>query len=489
MFATVSAGQSGFKPRCRMPKPTNLRTICGSLVSLSPEPGNAPIDPDQIIVHLAHASVQDFLSSDQLPSRIVSCLEERQAKLDLISLSLGYQSSVAPLISNEDIQMALDDDLSGRDPFKLGFNAKFPLLQLIHDWWLSFVQELEPLERPLLDKLIQYLRNGGLRLEWPMVGPDGWVYVYSVEEPEDVLQGTLYWASAANLPTVVQQLLSIGADLNEPASECAYQYALQIAVARHYQSLVELMIDQGADVNQAGHYWAVQADVTPIWSTATEGDEAIAQILLDAGADPTVGNSEAGWPLVQAITRGHVETARVFIRSDWEVQQSIGLPADSLQEDMSLEDMWEVLLAHRMTPKIDNCLLLIERKSARTNELLESCLTADLVAQKYWFDSRTIIHWAVLNDAPNLVAASLKLGADINTIDRWGDSALHHAAAEGDLEMVKTLIAAGSDLRLKNRLGFTPAEVAADDHQQADPEVAAYLQAEEETRKQQLVVR
>ena len=70
-------------------------------------------------------------------------------------------------------------------------------------------------------------------------------------------------------------------------------------------------------------------------------------------------------------------------------------------------------------------------------------------------------------------------GADVNSRDHEGNTALHSAAARGDLEMVKYLVEKGADVTLVNREGQTTADMANGPVQRVQPwpEVLKFLEA------------
>ena len=63
--------------------------------------------------------------------------------------------------------------------------------------------------------------------------------------------------------------------------------------------------------------------------------------------------------------------------------------------------------------------------------------------------------------APTGMLAAVKylveeLGADVNAVDHDGNTALHHAAARGDNEMILYLVSKGADPTMVNREGRAP---------------------------------
>ena len=85
--------------------------------------------------------------------------------------------------------------------------------------------------------------------------------------------------------------------------------------------------------------------------------------------------------------------------------------------------------------------------------------------------------------APGGMLAAVKylveeLGADVNAYDHEGNTALHHAAARGDIEMIQYLVSKGADVKAVTREGRTTADMANGPVQriQPFPEAVALLE-------------
>jgi ankyrin repeat protein len=76
--------------------------------------------------------------------------------------------------------------------------------------------------------------------------------------------------------------------------------------------------------------------------------------------------------------------------------------------------------------------------------------------------------------APGGMLAAVKylieeLGADVNARDHEGNTALHHAASRGDVEMILYLVSKGADVKAVNREGQTTADMANGPVQRTQP--------------------
>ena len=73
----------------------------------------------------------------------------------------------------------------------------------------------------------------------------------------------------------------------------------------------------------------------------------------------------------------------------------------------------------------------------------------------------TALHWAVYNDQPELVAALIEAGADVETTNNYGASPLGEAAITGNPAVIEMLLAAGADPNASSPEGQTALMVLA----------------------------
>ena len=67
----------------------------------------------------------------------------------------------------------------------------------------------------------------------------------------------------------------------------------------------------------------------------------------------------------------------------------------------------------------------------------------------------TALHCAAYNGYLNVCRILLDWGAKVNPVDVWGETPLHDAASSGHLSVVKLLVERGADGRVKDNKGRT----------------------------------
>jgi ankyrin repeat protein len=59
----------------------------------------------------------------------------------------------------------------------------------------------------------------------------------------------------------------------------------------------------------------------------------------------------------------------------------------------------------------------------------------------------------------------IKKGADVNSVDKFGDTPLHYAARSGNLTIIEYLVQNGAKINNKNFIGLTPIDYAIENAQ------------------------
>lgn len=186
---------------------------------------------------------------------------------------------------------------------------------------------------------------------------------------------------------------------------------------------------------------------TALMVAAAEGHQQVVKALLNRGADVAVRTHELrSTALHFAAKNGDAEIVRALCECD-----------------KAVVDCWNV---NADTPLIWAC---IEGRAAAVEVLLEFGADVEMLNQ---YGASTLLCAVMIGEDPEQDAESDKKRAEIvkmllqknselvNFQDREGSTAMHLAASCGYLECVKTLLAFGADITLRNAIGQTPLEEA-----------------------------
>jgi uncharacterized protein len=190
-----------------------------------------------------------------------------------------------------------------------------------------------------------------------------------------------------------------------------------------YLELVTALLDKGANPNArlrkkvwySGYSFDLsgvdEIGATPFWRAAYASDVAAMRLLVARGADPNLPTMKgAGRPRVADIDRDvqDVSTKPPVPVGGPGVPPIVAAAGSGYGEGFAAN-------SHRFAP------------------------TGMLAAIKYLVE---------------------ELGADVNAADHEGNTALHNAAARGDVEMIQYLVSKGANVKAVNREGKTTADMA-----------------------------
>ncbi|HET9831874.1 MAG TPA: ankyrin repeat domain-containing protein, partial [Vicinamibacterales bacterium] len=208
-----------------------------------------------------------------------------------------------------------------------------------------------------------------------------------------------------------------------------------------YLDLMKALLDKGADPNvrlnkkvwYSGYSFDLsgvdETGATPFWRAAYASDVDAMKMLVAYGADPNIRTKRiAGRPRAGDIDRDVVDVSGL-------PPVPVGGPAVTPLQAAAGVGYGEGFAAnsHRFAPG------------------------GMLAAVKYLVE---------------------ELHADVNAYDHEGNTALHHAAARGDVEMIQYLVSKGADVKAVTREGKTTADMANGPVQriQPYPEAVALLE-------------
>jgi len=297
-------------------------------------------------------------------------------------------------------------------------------------------------------------------------------------------QTALMWAAAEGHAAIVQDFIEAGADfrLRTPSGF----NALLFAVREGRIETVRVLLRAGADVNdpipvegrRRGYGGPLpRAGATPLLIAVTNAHYELASVLLDAGANPNA--DLPGYTVLHAIT----------------AVRKPGVGDNDPPPDGS-GSMSSIALVKKLAARGANLNARMSKKpnlnNTRLNEIgatpfMLAALTADAELMKTLASLGADPLLANADNSTPLMAAAglatrspgedagtedevleavqlaLTLGADINAVDKNGETAMHAAAYKNLPKVVKLLASRGAKIAVWNkedRFGWTPLAIA-----------------------------
>lgn len=296
-------------------------------------------------------------------------------------------------------------------------------------------------------------------------------------------QTALMWAAAAGHADVVDVLIARGADV-EATLESGFT-AFRFAAREGHLEVVDRLLAAGVDVNEvmklkrtSGR--APRSRMSALMLAVESGHFELALALVDAGADPN--DQRSGYAPLHALS---------WVRRPGRGDNPQGDPPPRGSGDVD-----SLAFVRQLVARGADVNLRLQRGSAGAAKLnpqgatplLMAAFTSDVPLMRVLVDLGA--DWSIPNQdgcTPLLAAAGVgvfvadeypgseaevlaaveqlhRWGADLNTVDDNGETAVHGAAYRSFPRVVEQLVQLGADANVwnrKNKRGATPRDIAA----------------------------
>lgn len=205
---------------------------------------------------------------------------------------------------------------------------------------------------------------------------------------------------------------------------------------------VRELLSQGVDMNITFHSPKLRFHKIPILAVAAlNGDVSTVQILLEYGADINGVDADGATPLMFAASFGHNAIVSLLLEKSAKLEKKNNFGNTALSGAVFYQEIncAKTLLSHGANPNV---------VYKPTNSLNDG-------------DFQSLLSIAAFRNDQSMVEILLDAGADINSRDKNGLSALHLASLNDQSPILEELIKRGANIEIKDKYGCTPLMVAA----------------------------
>ena len=232
----------------------------------------------------------------------------------------------------------------------------------------------------------------------------------------------LLLASENGHTEVVRLLIEAGADVGFEGGN--WKTALLLASENGHTEVVRLLIEKGGvDAHAVSH----SRRETALLLASENGHTEVVRLLIEAGADiKKAVNRDKKTALLLASENGHTEVIRLLIEAGADVNAKSGYRIHS-----------------------ETALLFMARIRYRG---MENAFDISPFPVRWW---RSLTRETAVSRYIETMKFLIKQGADVNTQNRNGDTALILAVEGGNMTAIRLLIKKGADVNIQNEVGDT----------------------------------
>ena len=218
---------------------------------------------------------------------------------------------------------------------------------------------------------------------------------------------------------------------NVNVTNSARENALMHAAYQEHLSIVEMLIDAGAELDAVND----QGMTALMMSLGKYGNAEIAIKLIKAGSDVNRTDMKGWTPLAMAVRNGHKAAVKELLKYKAVINNKNS-------------DGW--------TP-----LMLTAAQGAGYTDIAEILLAGAPNKNEVNKNKNTALMIAVENKHFKLAKLLVNKGANINISNEFGNTALSIASGNSDLSYTKLLVSKGANIEHANNQGDTPLLIAA----------------------------
>ncbi len=208
--------------------------------------------------------------------------------------------------------------------------------------------------------------------------------------------------------------------------------------------LVRYFIGRGMEINRTD-----ERDFTPLMAAASENHVEVARLLIQAGAEVNFLNQHGWTALIEAADEGSLEVARLLLESGAEVnlrgpesnRSALGMAASEGHEEMALLLLNSGADLYQAGGQSAIHLAAEEGRQRMIDLLVKRGVDINATDER----GRTALSYAAEEDQTEVVRFLLAAGADPQRVDDHGRIALDYAAAEGADGSFELLIEAATE--------------------------------------------
>jgi ankyrin repeat protein len=246
------------------------------------------------------------------------------------------------------------------------------------------------------------------------------------------------------------------------ADSWSRQRLLALAARKGHKSMVEMLLTRGADANRVD---ATQYSPTPLGNAVESGNEEVVRVLLAQGADVEVKDPRGQTPLSKAAEMGKVHLVNLLLevgRSDANSKDSYGRTPLVLAAMRGHTAIVQALLANGAgdAGQYSKHTAPLTWAAQRGHEAIVKLLLESSVYDVSHDSMNEALILAVDGGYDSVVEAILDNGADLEIRSIVGRTPLISAARRGHDLLVKRLLEKGADLSSRCDYGFTALDYA-----------------------------